>query len=372
VYDTYYDEVVRLSRVGDEVVAKKCHEAMVTWIKDDLEDPEGADYYHSTWSLDSGYGRFCVVYGGHGGSTTNGGTEANWRDKKEICPKTATLGTFIGALVHNIKCKGEEQYQRLIDAGEANRFPSIPRITDETWQTVMNCHPKTLVCTLAIKVKDGVQRKMSDMFDSLTEEMYAMGDADTPFHLRMGKWHNASNISDCDHHFKEATIGKLMMPSQRLLWEIDPDDTREIACVRHEVWTIMEEYKRLMKESDVSYKTKKLPELLDLYSKCHYLEYKTEGWSVVDWGCTCVRNLRDCVCMHSTLVGMFFHKNIVVPDTLERTLPSLRKVSAKRGMAGTKRRNYLAAKALETKKQFVKSKRLNIVGPMVSTAPPHH
>jgi hypothetical protein len=76
--------------------------------------------------------------------------------------------------------------------------------------------------------------------------------------------------------------------------------------------------------------------------------------------------------MHSTLVGMFFHKNIVVPDTLERTLPSLRKVSAKRGMAGTKRRNYLAAKALETKKQFVKSKRLNIVGPMVSTAPPHH
>ncbi len=72
VYDTYYDEVVRLSRVGDEVVAKKCHEVMVTWIKDDLEDPEGADYYHSTWSLESGFGRFCVVYGGHGGSTTNG------------------------------------------------------------------------------------------------------------------------------------------------------------------------------------------------------------------------------------------------------------------------------------------------------------
>ncbi len=42
--DTYYDEVVRLSRVGDEVVARKCHKVMVTWIKDYLEDPEGADY----------------------------------------------------------------------------------------------------------------------------------------------------------------------------------------------------------------------------------------------------------------------------------------------------------------------------------------
>ena len=125
-----------------------------------------------------------------------------------------------------------------------------------------------------------------------------------------------------------------------------------------------------MKEFDVSYKQKKLLELLDLYSKCHYLEYKTEGWSVVDWGCTCVRNLRDCVCMHSTLVSMFFHKKIAVPDTLEQSLPSVRKVAGlKRGMAGTKRKKYLAAKALETRKEFVKSKLLRIVGPMVRVSP---
>ncbi len=132
----------------------------------------------------------------------------------------------------------------------------------------------------------------------------------------------------------------------------------------------MADYKRLMKETDVSYKKKKLPELLDLYSKCHYLGYKTEGGSVVDWGCTCVRNLRDCVCMHSTLVGMFFNKKIDVPDTLEQSLPSERKVSGqKRGMVGTKRKKYLAAKALETRKEFVKSKRLRIVGPMVRAPP---
>jgi hypothetical protein len=74
----------------------------------------------------------------------------------------------MGALFHNVQCKGEEHNQGLINGGEPNRFPSIPRIMDETWQTVMNCHPKTLVCTLAIRVKEGVQLKLSDMFDSVS------------------------------------------------------------------------------------------------------------------------------------------------------------------------------------------------------------
>ncbi len=66
------------------------------------------------------------------------------------------------------------------------------------------------------------------------------------------------------------------------------------------------------------------------------------------------------------LISMFFHKNIAVPDTLEQSLPSVQKVAGqKRGMAGTKRKKYLAAKALETRKEFVKSKLLRIVGPMV-------
>ncbi len=88
----------------------------------------------------------------------------------------------------------------------------------------MNRHPKTLVCTLAIRVEEGVQLKLSDIFDSVSQEMYEMGDADTPIHLKISKWHSACNISDCDHQFKEASAGKLLMLSQLLLWEIDPED----------------------------------------------------------------------------------------------------------------------------------------------------
>ncbi len=57
VYDTYYDEAVRVSKIGHETVARKALEAMVTWIKEDLQDEEGANYFHKTWSMDSGFGR---------------------------------------------------------------------------------------------------------------------------------------------------------------------------------------------------------------------------------------------------------------------------------------------------------------------------
>ena len=366
VYDTYYDEAVRVSKIGHETVARKALEAMVTWINDDLEDEEGAKYFDKTWSLASGFGRWPVVFGMHGGSTTNGGTEANWRDKKEICPKTATLGTFMGALVHNIECKGDEHRDRLKKACHENRFPSIPVITKETWEIVSQVHPKTMVCTLAIRVREPVHRKISDMFDSINEEMFTMGGKDMPLHLKMSKWHAENDITTCDLQFKESSLAMLYMPSQRLMNELDPDNSRDVINVRHEVWGLMEEYKKLLKEKNNDYKTMRLPDIMDLYTKFHYVTYKEPDWSVVDWGCTCVACLRDAVCPHSVLVDMFFNSSLRVPDSLEQTVPSMRKNSMlKRGIAGSKRKRWQAAKALETKKLFVKSKKLCVKGPKI-------
>jgi hypothetical protein len=340
---------------------------MVTWIKDDLEDEEGANYFHKTWSMDSGFGRWPVVFGMYGGSTTNGGTEANWRDKKEICPKSATLGTFMGALVHNIECKGDEHRDRLIKEGHQNRFPSFPDITDDIWDIVSHVHPKTLICTLAMRVKEPAHRKISDLFDSINDEVFEIGDKDMPLHIKLRKWHTENDITACNLDFKEQSVSKLLMPSQRLMHALDPDNSREPTCVRHEVWGLMEDYKKLIKDKNKDYKTMRLPDMLDLYSKFHYIVYKEPDWSVVDWGCSCVACLRDCVCSHSTLVGMFFSSTLRVPDSLERTVPSVRKnAMLKRGIAGSKRKRWHAAKALETKKVFAKSKLLHVVGPNVS------
>ena len=109
-----------------------------------------------------------------------------------------------------------------------------------------------------------------------------------------------------------------------------------------------------------------LLDILDLYFKFHYVVYKEQDWSVVDWGCSCVAGLRDAVCSHTTLIGMFFRSSLRVPDALERTVPSVRKnAMLKRGIAGSKHKRWHAAKALETKKGFLKSKPLRVVGPTI-------
>jgi hypothetical protein len=96
-YDAFYDEVLPFSRVGHD----KCDATMIEWIRNVLQGLTAAEYYDKTWSLASGHGRFPVVYGGYGGSTTNGGAEAQSKDKRLMCLKSAKLGTFISSLISN-------------------------------------------------------------------------------------------------------------------------------------------------------------------------------------------------------------------------------------------------------------------------------
>ena len=68
VYDTYNDEVVRLSRIGNEVVAEKTHLAMVRWLHDVLEDPTGrvlsTTKIHGHLPTDMVGGLWCMEYTG--------------------------------------------------------------------------------------------------------------------------------------------------------------------------------------------------------------------------------------------------------------------------------------------------------------------
>ena len=120
-----------------------------------------------------------------------------------------------------------------------------------------------------------------------------------------------------------------------------------------------------MDAKDTSYKSMELPELLDVYSRFHYLEYRGAKWSTSDWGCTCVHSLRDGVCSHAVLVSMLFDPDFELPETLEEAIPTARKLALKRGIAGSKRKRYLAARAAETKSSCQKAKKFCPLGPMV-------
>ena len=108
------------------------------------------------------------MYGGYGGSTTNGATEAGWKDKRLMSIKSAKLGTFIGGLVHMIECRGEEHMQKLHKQGDYNRFISFPTIKAETWSKLMAVHPKTLACSVTTLYKADTEQRISDFFDQVT------------------------------------------------------------------------------------------------------------------------------------------------------------------------------------------------------------
>ncbi len=112
-----------------------------------------------------------------------------------------------------------------------------------------------------------------------------------------------------------------------------------------------------------------LPQLLDTAEKFHLIEDKGSGWSVVRWACSCTRCYKWGCCGHDALIDMVLNAKRVVPEDLEVARPPLRKLCTEsRGMAGTKRKQYMAGIEQEKKTGVKKSKKLNITGPIVSVA----
>ena len=62
----------------------------------------------------------------------------------------------------------------------------------------------------------------------------------------------------------------------------------------------------LLSESNKDHKGMHLDDILDLAERFHVMEYKEEGWSVVDWGCSCVDCYKHVHCCHNILFGIDF------------------------------------------------------------------
>ena len=92
VYDQMYDYMVRISKIGMDSIAEKAHEAVPRFLIEDCEDEDWSEYFHKTWSLPSGHGRWSVCHGQYGGYVTNASMETVWKDKSEMCPPSAPLG----------------------------------------------------------------------------------------------------------------------------------------------------------------------------------------------------------------------------------------------------------------------------------------
>ena len=373
IYDEMYDFMKKIAKLGIEVIVEKAHEAVQRFLINDRDDPAGAKYFHDTWSISSGHGRWSVCHGRYGGFVTNASMECVWKDKTEICPPTARLGTFIGGLVHNIEEKGKEHQAFLIKAGRPNQFISTPTVSAKVWDMIITRHPKTLSLTVAVSKKP----EFAKLVQAVADEIYERGAETTPLHIKIARWHLAMfqqrehcTLLDAEEKLNLMNA-QLIMPRQEFLFELDPTGSRTLADMRTLVAEEGRKYLRLIHKGNKDHEGMTLAEILALADKFHVITPKPEGWGVVNLGCSCSKCYKHLHCCHSVLFGMILDPLLKVPTSREVVEPSLRKGrSMTRGTAGVKRKRLLAAMAAEKRTAFKKSRTMSIEGPEVSVPCP--
>ena len=129
LYDHLYTILLRVVKIGVLSFAPVVQEQLVKRLAE--LDPKASAWYRDFWT--GVRGRYCSCHAGYCGSNNNVGVEVEWRDVKKICPPRANLGTFVGSLMHFIKQLGEEHKEFLIEQGNPNGFPIVPKFTKELW-----------------------------------------------------------------------------------------------------------------------------------------------------------------------------------------------------------------------------------------------
>ena len=117
---------------------------------------------------------------------TNASLESLWRNKDEICPPCAPLGTFLGGLVHTIEELGKEHQGFLQQQDRPNMFISLQKVRTEVWNQIVSRHPKSLIAVSLVH-KDPY---INEIFCEVTEEIYDIGDVTMPLHLKLEEWHS--------------------------------------------------------------------------------------------------------------------------------------------------------------------------------------
>ncbi len=157
------------------------------------------------------------------------------------------------------------------------------------------------------------------------------------------------------------------MPRELFLKRLDPDNTLSVDEVRDAVIEAHKPFMKMTRPKKKEHQSMTLSQLLDTAEQFHLIEDKGSKWSVVRWACSCTRCYQWACCGYDALIDMLMNAERVVPADLEHARPSLRRLcTGSKGMAGTKRKQFLARIEQEKKTGVKKSKKFNIIRPNVS------
>ena len=168
---------MRVKNIAVLPFADTAQELLVTYVREVLEQPRAANWFEGTWTGE--HGRWSLAHAGYTWSNNNMGQEVDWRDLKQECPPSVTLGTHIGALVGLIEQLGDEHRVYLAKT-VANLFPYAQIITKRTYDKMQSVHYCTLqlsfICTTIQSKFKGAQAE----WDATTDRIHMSGEAGAP------------------------------------------------------------------------------------------------------------------------------------------------------------------------------------------------
>ena len=179
--------------------------------------------------------------------------------------------------------------------GHPNAFVSIPKFRNADWEWIMDCHPKTLVASIYLEPTTA-EKKLYDIYNEVTCEIYEMGELNTPLHLKIGLWHAELKRMGRKAPLQPSDIHRVLLPRQSFLKLLDPDNTLSVDEVRDAVIEAHRPFMKLTRRKNKEHQSMTLPELLDTTERFHLIEDKGSGWSVVRWACTCTRCFQWACC----------------------------------------------------------------------------
>ena len=149
----------------------------------------------------------------------------------------------------------------MVKMGRPNAFIRDPIATKKEWDQVQALHPKCMLCTLPLHAKgDAVHEFVQQLVDVL---MFYGDDEDVPLYLRIQRFHAAKiseliesgkTVDDYKCPFKKSLFDKLVMPSSKLMYHLDPNKTRSIDNILTELHPLVREYQAFLEQGTTKYK----------------------------------------------------------------------------------------------------------------------
>jgi hypothetical protein len=250
--------------------------------------------------------------------------------------------------------------QQLIEMGRPNAFIRKPYPTKKEWDAIQGLHPKILVCT--VPVCPNLSGDDTEAVAQLMGDICWHGQHKVPVYLKIQKFH-ADKLKEHLDAGKEATdfkcrirkrlLNKMIMPTNRLMYKLDPKCTRSVDDVHAALMPYFSEYQAFLRQHEDRYKDVvgqwDLPKYLDVMESMVVvtrIEKSDESWGELKFKCSCKFCFVRCCCRENLIWSMVLNPKLVMPPKYAKLEPSERK---KKGRPTEKRLKDAAVEPIDAR-----------------------